>query len=281
MKPLRSVLFMPASNARAVEKARTLACDAVVLDLEDAVAPAAKDDARGRAVAAVQEGGFGQRMVAVRVNGLDTAWAAADFASLAGTPVDAVVLPKVVAATDLERARAAIGDGPALWAMIETAAGVLGLPAIVAAAGATRLGALIAGTNDLARDLRCRPDDERTPLIPALAQIVVAARAGGLMALDGVLNALDDADRLDRECRQGAMLGFDGKTLIHPAQIDAANRAFGPDQAAIARARRIVAGFASDEAADQGAIRLDGEMVERLHLAAAEQVLRMTSKPSP
>lgn len=281
MRPLRSALFMPAANARAIAKARALACDAVILDLEDAVAPEVKDAARGQALAAVREGGFGGRAVAVRVNGLDTGWAMADLAALAAAPVDAVVLPKVVGAADLQRTRAAIGDGPALWAMIETAAGVLGLPAIVAAAGATRLDALIAGTNDLARDLRCRPDSERTPLLPALAQIVLAARAGGLMALDGVLNALDDPDRLDRECRQGAMLGFDGKTLIHPAQIDAANRAFGPDDAAIARARRIVAAFASDEAADKGAIRLDGEMIERLHLAEAERVLRMTSEPSP
>ena len=281
MKPLRSALFMPAANARAIAKARALACDAVILDLEDAVAPEVKDAARGQALAAVREGGFGERVVAVRVNGLDTDWAMADLAALAAATVDAVVLPKVVGAADLQRTRAAIGDGPALWAMIETAAGVLGLPAIVAAAGATRLDALIAGTNDLARDLRCRPDSERTPLRPALAQIVLAARAGGLMALDGVLNALDDPDRLDRECRQGAMLGFDGKTLIHPAQIDAANRAFGPDDTAIARARRIVAAFASDEAAERGAIRLDGEMIERLHLAEAERVLRMTSEPSP
>lgn len=270
---LRSVLFMPASNERAIAKARTLSCDAVILDLEDAVAPERKVHARAAAVAA---GGFGARTVAVRANGLDTQWGAADLTALRGAA--AVVLPKVGSPDELARARAALGDGPALWAMIETAAGVLALSAIAGAAPAVGLAALIAGTNDLALDLRCRPGADRAPLIPVLAQIVVAARACGAAALDGVLNTLDDPDRLAAECDQGAALGFDGKTLIHPGQIDAANRAFGPDAAAVARARRIVAAYA--DASDKGAIRLDGEMVERLHLVEAERVLSMLPSPA-
>ena len=275
MPPLRSVLFMPASNARAIAKARHLPCDAVILDLEDAVAPDAKAAAREAAVAAVRDGGWGERTVAVRVNAADTEWGAADLAALVGVPVDAAVLPKVNGPDDLARARAALGDGPVLWAMIETAAAVLALPAIAGAARAVGLAALIAGTNDLATELRCRPGEDRTPLVPVLSQIVVAARAGGAAALDGVLNALGDADRLGAECAQGAALGFDGKTLIHPGQIDAANAAFGPDAAAVAWARAIVAAFAAPDAQGRGAIRLGGEMVERLHLAEADRVLRL------
>lgn len=275
MTPLHSVLFMPASNARAIAKARDLPCDAIILDLEDAVAPGDKAAARAQAVAAVRSGGFGGRIVAVRINGFDTPWADADAGALAGIPVDAVVVPKVTGPVDLRRARDALGDAP-LWAMIETPAAVLALAAIVAVAAAVGLTALIAGTNDLAKELRCRPDADRTPLLPVLTQIVVAARAGGLAAFDGVFNGLGDTERLARECRQGAMLGFDGKTLIHPGQIEAANVAFGPDETALAQARRIVAAFAAPQAAGKGAIRLDGEMVERLHLAEAERMLSLS-----
>ena len=272
MTRLRSVLFMPASNLRAIAKARDLPCDAVIFDLEDAVAPEAKAVARAQAVAALRDGGFGDRPIVVRLNAFDTPWGLDDAAAVRGVATT-VLLPKVTGPDDLARARDALGPNIALWAMIETCAAVLALPALAAAAAAHRLGALIAGTNDLATEMRCRADAARTPLLPGLSQIVVAARAAGIVALDGVFNALADADGLTAECRQGAMLGFDGKTLIHPMQIDAANAAFGPTAAEIAWAEAVVAAFADPANADKGAIRLNGAMVERLHFAQAEQML--------
>ena len=272
-RPRRSVLFMPASNPRAIDKARTLDCDVVVLDLEDAVAPDMKVAARDAAVAAVGQGGFGARELVVRVNGFDTPWGADDCAALGQARPDAILLPKVALPADLAIARAESGPGVPLWAMIETCAGVLGLPGIAAAATEHGLTCLVAGTNDLAKDMRCRPDAARTPLLPALAMIVTAARAVGLTVLDGVCNVLEDGDVLAAECAQGVMLGFDGKSLIHPAQIAAANRAFGADQARLDWARAVVAAFALPENADKGAIRIKGEMVERLHLAEAQRLL--------
>lgn len=269
---LRSALYLPASNARAIAKARGLACDAVILDLEDAVAPDAKAAARAQAVAALREG-WGGRQLVVRINAPDTDWGQDDVAALAETDCAAVLIPKVDAPAELQALRARL-PRPEVWAMVETPAAVLNLGALAQAARALRLTTLVAGTNDLAKELRCRPDPARTPLLPALAQIVLAARAGGLVALDGVLNALGDPDRLRAECEQGAMLGFDGKTLIHPDQIAAANAAFGPTEAELAWARRVVDAFAAPEAAGKGAIRLDGAMVERLHLAEAERLLR-------
>ena len=270
----RSVLFMPASNPRAMAKARELACDAVILDLEDAVAPEAKDSARAAARAVAAEG-FGGRACAVRMNALDTPWGADDAAALAAAPgVAAVVVPKVGSADDLAAVRAALGaDGPPIWAMIETCGAVLRLPEIVGAAAATRTELLIAGTNDLAKEMRCRVDGGRTALVPALVQLVIAGRAAGLVVLDGVYNAFRDTAGFAAECEQGAMLGFDGKTLIHPAQVEAANAAFAPSAEAVAWAKRVVAAFAAPEAAGKGAIPLDGAMVERLHLAEAERVL--------
>ncbi|MFS0772081.1 HpcH/HpaI aldolase/citrate lyase family protein [Sphingomonas sp. 1P08PE] len=272
----RSALFMPASNPRAIEKARTLPCDVVILDLEDAVAPDRKEEARAAAGAAIEAGGFGDRELVVRVNGSDTRWGADDLAALAGTPVDAVLLPKVGEVEDVAAARDLLGvDGPPIWAMIESARGLLALPALAGAARRLRLAALVAGTNDLAIDLGVRPDADRTPLLPALAQIVTAARAGGMAVLDGVLNATNDAALLAAHCAQGAMWGFDGKSLIHPAQIAAANAAFGPDAASIAWARRVIALFADPAHADRGAVALDGEMVERLHLAQAQRIMML------
>ena len=270
----RSALYMPASNARAIAKARTLACDVVILDLEDAVAPDEKAAARDRVVEAVREGGFGDRELVVRVNGLDTPWYADDIATIRETGIAAVLVPKVSSVADLVAVRASLGEnGPPIWAMIETCAAILALPALATAAVETRLTALIAGTNDLAKEMRCRLGTDRMPLIPALAATVMAARAAGIVALDGVCNALDDATRFANECTQGAMLGFDGKTLIHPSQIDAANAGFGPSEEELAWARTIVEAFAKPENADKGAIRLDGQMVERLHLAEAEATL--------
>ncbi len=270
----RSALYMPASSARAIAKARTLDCDVVILDLEDAVAPDEKTAARDRVVEAVREGGFGSRELVVRVNGLGTPWYADDVAAVREIGVGAVLVPKVSYPVDLETVRASLGeDGPPIWAMIETCAAILSLPTLSQAASATRLTALIAGTNDLAKEMRCRLGPDRTPLMPALTATVMAARAAGIVALDGVCNALDDAPRFAVECAQGAMLGFDGKTLIHPSQIEAANAGFAPSEEELARARLIVATFAKPENADKGAIRLDGQMVERLHLAEAEAML--------
>ncbi|MEG3163165.1 CoA ester lyase [Sphingomonas sp. PB2P19] len=270
----RTALYMPASNPRAVAKARTLACDVVILDLEDAVAPDEKHNARDRVVSEVRAGGFGTREMVVRTNGLDTPWGLEEAAAVRAIGVDAVLVPKVSSVADLMAARAALGaDGPPIWAMIETCAGVLALPALVAVAAEVRLGALVAGTNDLAKEMRCRPGADRMPLVPALAAIVMAARAAGLVALDGVCNAINAPERLAAECAQGAALGFDGKTLIHPAQIDAARDAFGPSAAELAWAHAVIAAFAAAENADKGAIRLEGQMVERLHLAEAEAMV--------
>jgi citrate lyase subunit beta/citryl-CoA lyase len=270
----RSALYMPASNARAIAKARTLDCDVVILDLEDAVAPDEKAAARDRVVEAVREGGFGARELVVRVNGLGTPWYADDIAAVRTTGIAAVLVPKVSSVADLATGRASLGeDGPPVWAMIETCAAILALPALSGAAAKTRLTALIAGTNDLAKEMRCRLGVDRMPLIPALTATVMAARAAGIVALDGVCNALDDPTRFVEECAQGAMLGFDGKTLIHPSQIGAANAGFGPSDEELAWARDIVAAFAKPENADKGAIRLGGQMVERLHLAEAKAML--------
>lgn len=266
---------MPAANPRAIAKARGLACDVVILDLEDAVAPDQKSEAREAARAVAAEGGVGTRELVVRVNAAATHWGADDLASI-GAGVNAVLLPKVSGPADVAAARTALGaDGPSIWAMVETARGLVALPALAACAAELRLEALVAGTNDLALDLRCRPDAVRTPLLPALAQIVAAARAGEMTALDGVLNDIDNPERLAAECAQGAMWGFDGKTLIHPAQIDAANAAFGPSAEEVAWARAVIDAFADPANADRGAIKLNGAMVERLHLAEAERILAL------
>ncbi len=274
-RPRRSALFLPASNPRAIAKARTLPCDVVILDLEDAVAPDMKDMARDAAVAAIRDGGFGTRELVIRINAVGSEWGDADLAAVAAARPDAVLIPKVGDAAALERARAVLGhDGPALWAMIETAAAVAGLGGIV---GATGLTALVAGTNDLAADLRCDPGDDRAPLLAALSAVVLHARAAGLVALDGVCNAIDDPERVARACEQGRRWGFDGKSLIHPGQIDAANAAFAPTAAEVAWAARVVAAFAAPDAAGKGAIRVDGAMVERLHLAAADRIVALHS----
>lgn len=270
---LRSALFLPASNPRAIAKARQLDSDAVILDLEDAVAPDAKAAARDAAVAAVREGGFGDRLLIVRSNGLDTSWATDDLAALAEIRPAAVLIPKVDDVAMLANARQALGPGIALWAMIETCRGILSLGALAGAAGELGLTCLVAGTNDLAKDMRLPAPPAPEALRPLRVQIVVAARAAGLIALDGVCNAIDATDRLAAECAEGRRLGFDGKTLIHPSQIAAAHQGFGPNEAEIAWARTVVAAFAAPAQAGLGAIRLEGQMVERLHLAEAERVL--------
>ena len=275
-RPRRSALFMPASNARAVEKARSLDCDVVILDLEDSVAPDLKEDARDHAITAAAVGGFGDRALLVRVNALDTPWGADDCRAAARAGFDAVVLPKVSRRADLEAAHKLLGGVP-IWAMIETCAGVLDLPAIVGSAPDTGLECLLVGTNDLAKEMRCTPGPERTPLQGHLAMIVTAARAAGLTALDGVCNVIEDGDVLAAECAQGAAFGFDGKSLIHPAQLAAANRAYGPTAEAVAWADRIIAAFALPESAGKGAIRVEGEMVELLHLEQAQRIAALAA----
>lgn len=273
----RSVLFVPASNPRALEKARGLDCDAVVVDLEDSVAPEAKEAARGNMAAAVQAG-FGGREVIVRCNGLDTAWGEADIQAAASAGADGVLAPKIRTAADViqvDRRFAASRPGALVWAMIETAAAVVALGEIAAAAGATRLGGLVLGPNDLSAELRSRLEPGRRPLQPILIQLVAAARANGLAVLDGAFNDLEDLAGFEVECREGVEFGFDGKTLVHPGQIEACNRLFSPSAEDVAWARAVVAAFAAPEAQDKGAIRLQGHMVERLHLKDALRVLAL------
>ena len=261
MRPVlaRSILYLPASNPRAIEKARGLPADVVILDLEDAVAPGMKDAARDAAVQALSEGGF-RGAVGIRINGLDTEWGADDLKALTAARI--IVAPKVESAETVRALSAALPAGCALWAMIETPAAVLQLDAIAGAGGA--LDALMFGTNDLSAALDCGAVPDREPLKPWLAATVAAARAHGLMALDGVFNSLDDLPGLTAECGQGRLYGFDGKSLIHPSQIEAANTAFAPTEAEVARARAVVAAFAAPEAAGLGVIRVEGRMAERL-----------------
>lgn len=273
--PLRTVLFLPASNDRAVEKARTLGADVVVLDLEDAVAPERKAEARD-AIAPAVAAGFGDSLVAVRVNGLDTEWGEQDLVVATGSGADAVIAPKVGSAEEVRRydfALAGADPKTALWVMIESARGVLNLGEIAESAASTRLAALVAGTNDLAKDLRARPDAERTVLLPHLAQVVVAARAHGLAAIDGVWNALDDVAGLAAQAAQGRALGFDGKSLIHPNQIEPVRAAFAPTEAERAWAEATVAAFDDPSNAERGAVRTAFGMVERLHLDEARRIL--------
>lgn len=268
----RSVLFLPASNARAVEKARTLPADVVVLDLEDAVAPEAKAAARAAAVEAETTGGFAGRL-AVRINGLDTDWGADDLAALAETPVGLLVAPKVSSPQDVAGLAERIKPGVELWAMIETPTALVNLSAIAGCSASTPLTGLMLGVNDLAATLRTGASPDREPLKPWLAQVVAAARAHHLLAIDGVFNRLDDPEGFEAECAQGRMYGFDGKSLIHPSQIAVANAVFAPSDAEVAWARSVVAAFAQPGADSAGVVRVDGAMAERLHLDQALALL--------
>jgi citrate lyase subunit beta/citryl-CoA lyase len=276
--PLRSVLYMPASNPRAMAKARTLACDAVALDLEDAVAPEAKPDARAALIEEACAGGFGHRRLIARINALATPWGGDDLAALAGAPVDALLVPKVDSEADvlaLSKAMDAAGY-PAhvpLWVMIETPRAVLAIERIAAMAGSTRLAGFVLGLNDLAKDTGMVQAPARAVFLPVLVQVVLAARAHGLIVLDGVCNTIDDAARIESECAQARDLGFDGKTLIHPAQIDTANRVFAPDAAALEEARAIVAAFADLANAGKGALKVGGKMAELLHRDIAVRLI--------
>jgi (3S)-malyl-CoA thioesterase len=268
-RPLRSVLYIPGARARALDKARGLHADAIIFDLEDAVAPAEKQAARDTLRAELGKGGYGNRARIVRVNGADTPWGADDLAALAGLEIEAVLLPKVSAPADLDTLAGRLPEVP-LWAMIETPAGVLNAAGIAAH---PRLEGLVLGTNDLAKELGCRPGAHRAPLQYALQATLMAARAAGVPCIDGVYNAFRDVDGLRAECVQGRDMGFDGKTLIHPAQLDIANETFAPSEAEIDLARRQIAAFEAAEAEGQGVAVLDGAIVENLHVAAARALL--------
>lgn len=277
-RPLRSMLYMPASNRRAVDKARTLDTDAVALDLEDAVAPDQKETARAGLIEELAAGGFGYRRMVARINGLSTPWGHDDLAALAGSPLGALLAPKVDDAEDviaLSQAMDAAGYGPhvALWVMIETPRAILALERIAACAHSTRLAAFVLGLNDLAKDTGMVQQPGRAAFVPVLSQAVMAARAHGLMILDGVCNAIDDPIRLEGECTQARDFGFDGKTLIHPAQLEIANRVFAPSESDIAEARAIVAAFSDPANAGKGALRVNGKMAELLHAEMAKRLI--------
>ncbi|MBB4260525.1 MULTISPECIES: CoA ester lyase [unclassified Bradyrhizobium] len=272
-RPRRSALYMPASNSRAIEKARSLSCDVVILDLEDAVAPDMKVAAREQAVAAVKEGGFGRRELVVRINGLDTPWGRDDLAAVAAIGADAVLAPKVSAAGDVIAYDGPLSGRTRLWIMVETCQALFHLGEIAETAARTRLAAFVSGTNDLAKEMRCRPDVVRLPLLAPLSLTVAAARAHALVVLDGVFNAIEDEAGCRSQCRQAVELGFDGKTLIHPSQVAIANSVFAPSKEEVAWAHVVVAAFAAPDAAEKGVLRVDGRMVERLHLDQARQVI--------
>jgi citrate lyase subunit beta/citryl-CoA lyase len=271
---------MPASNIKAMAKARTLSCDAIVFDLEDAVAPEMKETARDQAVAAVRDGGFGGREVIIRVNGLETEWGAGDLRAASAAAPDAVLVPKVNGAADVaayDKALQSAPPGVALWTMIETARSLFHLEEIAAASATSRLSGIVMGTNDLAKEMGAELDLERAPFAPALSLSVAAAKAHGLFALDGVFNELEDVQGLATQCRQARAFGFDGKTLIHPGQIDTANAVFSPTPEQVAFARQVIEAFARPENADRGAIRIGGRMAERLHLAQAERLVAIAA----
>lgn len=277
VQPRRSALYVPGSNARALEKAQRLAADAVIIDLEDAVAPGAKPAARLAAVEAAASGGFGGREVVIRVNGLDTAWGADDIAAVAGSAADAVLFPKM---DDTASLHAAIGwldraGGSAMpvWVMAETPRSVLAIEAI--ASLAPRVAVIVMGTADLAKALRLPPDPQRLGLLPALSHCVLAARARGVDILDGIFAEFRNPSGFRDACRQGKALGFDGKTLIHPDQIAAANEIFGVSADEAAAASQLVAAWEAAAAADQGIAVLDGRMVERLHAEEARRILAL------
>ncbi len=277
MRPRRSVLYMPGSNARALEKAKSLPADALILDLEDAVAPDAKEVARAQVCDAVKSGGFGPRELAIRINAFATPYGPADFAAAVDAKPDAILIPKVESAADLQHAR---NNAPsdcklALWAMIETPLAILNLKEIAQAAASAELPltCFVLGTNDLIKATRVQVQADRLPLIAWLSQTVAAARAFGITVVDGVYNALTDEAGFRAECVQGRALGMDGKTLIHPNQIAACNEVFSPSAAEVATAQKIVDAFALPENRGKGAISLDGRMVELLHADIARQTL--------
>jgi citrate lyase subunit beta/citryl-CoA lyase len=275
---LRSVLYIPGANARALEKARDLPADALILDLEDAVAPQAKAEARQRLRDVVAGGGYGERVVTIRVNGIGTEWHEEDIRAAASARPSAIVVPKVNSAQDVLGVHSALDAAGApqttrIWAMLETPAAVLSAVEICTAS--PRLEVLVMGTNDLARELFAELLPGREPLRPTLALCLLAARAAGKRIVDGVYNDVRDAEGFEAECVQGRQFGFDGKTLIHPGQVEICNRVFSPSDEDVAQARRVIEAFAEAEAAGAGVATVDGRMIENLHVANAQRVLAM------
>jgi citrate lyase subunit beta / citryl-CoA lyase len=274
IRPRRSVLYMPGSNARALEKARTIAADTLILDLEDAVAPDAKDIARQQVADAVAARGFGKREVVVRVNAPSTQWGEADIVTAVAARPDAILVPKVSTLQDMHRAEYLLGDCDiALWAMVETPLAILNV-ASLAGAG-SRLACFVMGTNDLIKELRGHHTPDRANLSAALSLSVAAARANGLAAIDGVFNDIQDSDGFARHCHQAKSFGFDGKTLIHPTQVDPCNAIFAPTPGEVVAARQLIAAFELPENRGKGAIKLDGRMVELLHAEIARRTVAL------
>ena len=280
IRPRRSVLYMPGSNARALDKAKTLPVDGVILDLEDSVAPDAKEAARQQVVDAVKAGGFGTREVFIRVNGVDTPWHADDLSAAAHAAPDVILVPKVSSSDTLEligRRMLDMGTNhkTRVWAMIETPLAIFNILEIAAAArdSETRLAGFVMGTNDLAKDTRARLVPGRTPMLAWLSMCVAAARIHGIDILDSVYNDIGNSDGFAKECAQGVDLGFDGKTLIHPSQIEPCNTAFSPSPADVEQARKMIAAFDLPENKGKGVISIDGRMVERLHADMARRTV--------
>lgn len=274
-RPYRSVLYIPGSNARALEKAKTLPVDAIIFDLEDAVAVDAKAEARMLLAETLAAGGYGPRYCIARLNGMETDWGQADFDAIAAIGPQAILLPKVETATDVEAVAAKLDAIPAcaetgIWTMMETPGGILNAAAI---ARAPRMAGMVMGTNDLAKELTTRFRADREPLLTSLQLCLLAARAAGIAIVDGVYNAFKDEDGLRAECDQGRDMGFDGKTLIHPAQVAVANAAFAPSEDEIDLARRQIEAFEAAEAEGRGVAVVDGKIVENLHIFTARQTL--------
>ncbi len=270
MRPFRSVLYIPGSKDRALDKARSLPVDAIIFDLEDAVSPESKIEARGTLKAALDQGGYGNRYKIIRINGLDTEWGAEDIAALRDAPADAVLVPKVNSAADIDAVQTLLGNDTPIWAMIETPASVLNSNEIAAHPA---LEGFVAGTNDLAKELNCRTRPDRLPMQMSLQMMLLAARGNDVIAVDGVYNQFKDEEGLLAECDQGRDLGFDGKTLIHPAQVAVTNECFAPSEAELDLARRQIEAFEEVEKSGQGVAVVDGKIVENLHVETAKKTL--------
>ena len=276
LRPRRSVLYMPGANARALEKAKGIPADALILDLEDAVAPEAKKEARERVCAAAASGEYGRREIAIRVNGLDTRWHADDVRAAAQAGPAAIVVPKINSADDVHAVERALETGGApdhtrIWAMVETPIAMLHCEQI--AGSPARLAVLVMGTNDLAKELHATHVPGRAPLLTGLGLCLLAARATGTVILDGVYNAIKDPEGFEAECLQGRQLGFDGKTLIHPSQVEPCNRVFAPSEDEVNEAREVVAAWDEAQAAGKGVVTVNGRMIENLHVDNARRVL--------
>jgi citrate lyase subunit beta/citryl-CoA lyase len=279
-RPRRSCLYMPGANARALEKAREIPADTLILDLEDAVAPEAKAEARAAIAAALAAGGYGKRELVVRMNGLDTEWGHADLEMAVKSGAHAVLAPKVMSARDIERLDAALkkagaGEDFALWVMIEMPLAILTIHEIAAAAIGSHLTTFVMGTNDLAKEYRARMTPDRAAFQTALQLSMAAARAYGLTAIDGVYNDIKNEDGFRAECEQGRDLGFDGKTLIHPSQVEEANRIFAPSRHDVEQAQAVIEAFADPANAGKGVLKVNGKMTELLHLDEAKRTVAM------